>query len=46
SAYVDGRGWNGSKTVDSKDTYTKAELVDGDGSSPKRRNATSVKAKR
>lgn len=46
SAYLPGRGWNGSKKVDSKNTYTKAELVDGDGSSPKRRTATSIKPKR
>lgn len=46
SAYVEGRGWNDPKTVDSKNTYTKAELVDGDGSSPKRRAATSTSRKR
>lgn len=40
-AYLEGRGWTGAKTVDSKDTYTQAELVDGDGSSQKRRAATS-----
>lgn len=42
SAYLPGRGSNDAKKVDSKNTYTKAELVDGDGSSPKRRSATST----
>lgn len=46
SVYLDGRGWTEPKTVDSKNTYTKAELVDGDGSSPKRRAATSTTRKR
>lgn len=46
SAYLAGRGWTDPKTVDSKNTYTKAELVEGDGSSSKRRVATSTPRKR
>ena len=46
NVYVDGRGWNDPRTVDSKNTYTKAELVEGVDSSPKRRVATSTPRKR
>lgn len=45
-AYLEGRGWTGSETVDSRNTYTKAELVDGDSSRSKRRAATSSPRKR
>ena len=46
SVYVDGRGWTDPKSVDSKNTYTEAELVEGASSSPKRRAATSTSRKR
>lgn len=46
NVYVDGRGWTDPKSVDSKNTYTKAELVEGASSSPKRRVATSTSRKR
>lgn len=42
SPYRDGRVWIDPKSVQSKDTYTTAELVDGDGKGSKRRVATST----
>ena len=46
SAYSDGRVWVDPKTLDSKDTYTKAELVKVDGSQSKLPAATSRARKR
>jgi prolipoprotein diacylglyceryl transferase len=46
SAYSDGRVWVDPKTLDSNDTFTKAELVGGDGSQSKLPAATSRARKR
>jgi prolipoprotein diacylglyceryltransferase len=46
SPYLDGRVWVDPKTLDSNETFTKAELVSADGSQSKRRVATSGTRKR
>lgn len=46
SPYLAGRGSAGSKAIDSQNTYTADELVDGVKSRPQRRSATSTRPNR